>query len=145
MHHIHVKEAPILTFVTMENIVAALKNTLGRKGMHDDEITELAEYIMSFFGYESEVIDNILSSEDRDVFYMLEEEGIISTTQEQVNLKKGKLWRIHYWVLKGEHIDRLAQEKAVVEKVGDEYEQVYGDMGDDVWNRHSEDADDEKH
>ncbi len=134
-----------MTFVTMENIVAALKNTLGRKGMHDDEITELAEYIMSFFGYESEVIDNILSSEDRDVFYMLEEEGIISTTQEQVNLKKGKLWRIHYWVLKGEHIDRLAQEKAVVEKVGDEYEQVYGDMGDDVWNRHSEDADDEKH
>lgn len=134
-----------MTFVTMENIVAALRNTLGRKGMHDEEITELAEYIMSFFGYETEVIDNILSSEDRDVFYMLEEEGILSTTQEQVNLKKGKLWRIHYWVLKGEHIDRLAQEKVEEDVVGDEYEQVYGDMDDDVWSRHSDDAEDGKH
>ncbi len=134
-----------MTFVTMENIVAALKNTLGRKGMQDKEITDLAEYIMSYFGYESEVIDNILSSEDRDVFYMLEEEGILSTTQEQVNLKKGKLWRIHYWVLKGEHIDRLAHQEGKSEKVTDEYEQVYGDMGDDVWNRHSEDSDDGNH
>jgi len=134
-----------LTFVTMENIVSALKNTLGKKGMNEDEIKDLAEYIMSFFGYEKEVIDNILTSEDRDVFYMLEEEGILNTTQEQVNLKKGKLWRIHYWVLKGEHIDRLAQDDNVEEDERDEYEIVYGEMGDEVWTRSSEGDEDENH
>ncbi len=134
-----------MTFVTMENIVAALRNTLGKKGMHEEELQELAEYIMSFFGYETEVIDNILTSEDRDVFYMLEEEGILSTTQEQVNLKKGKLWRIHYWVLKGEHIDRLSkQDDGEVEK-GDEFGDIYGEMSDDVWSRDSESEDDENH
>jgi len=66
----------------MQDVISALKNTLGKKGMSDDDIEKLAEYMMSFFGFEGEVIDNRLTSEDRDVFYMLEEEGFLTTTQE---------------------------------------------------------------
>jgi hypothetical protein len=60
-----------MTVVTMQQVEKALKKTVGKKGMSDPEIKNLAEYVMSFFGYTDEVIDNKLTSEDRDVFYML--------------------------------------------------------------------------
>ena len=94
---------------------------------------KLAEYMMSFFGFEGEVIDNRLTSEDRDVFYMLEEEGFLTTTQEEVHLKKGKLWRIHYWILKKDQIIRLAKMAKEVHLDKDEISAMYEQMGDDVW------------
>ena len=66
-----------MSVVSMEELVLALKNTLGKKGMQENDICRLADYIMSFFGYTDSVIDNRLTSEDRDVFYMLEEEGLV--------------------------------------------------------------------
>ena len=127
-----------MTVVTIQQVEAALKKTVGKKGMSDSEIKNLAEYLMSFFGYTDEVIDNRLTSEDRDVFYMLEEEGLLTSTQEEVLLKKGKLWRIHYWILKKDQIIRLAhQDKAVLEGT-DEMSTMYEQMGDDVWKDHRE-------
>jgi hypothetical protein len=125
-----------MTVVTMQQVESALKKTVGRKGMSDAEIKTLADYVMSFFGYTDEVIDNRLTSEDRDVFYMLEEEGLLTTTQEEVLLKKGKLWRIHYWILKKDQIIRLAKmdEEDVVEK--DEAAGVYDQVSDEEWARH---------
>lgn len=125
-----------MTVVTMQQVESALKKTIGRKGMSDGEIKTLADYVMSFFGYTDEVIDNRLTSEDRDVFYMLEEEGLLTTTQEEVLLKKGKLWRIHYWILKKDQIIRLAKmdEEGVVEK--DEAAGVYDQVSDEEWARH---------
>jgi hypothetical protein len=125
-----------MTVVTMQQVESALKKTVGRKGMSDAEIKSLADYVMSFFGYTDEVIDNRLTSGDRDVFYMLEEEGLLTTTQEEVLLKKGKLWRIHYWILKKDQIIRLAQmdEEGVVEK--DEAAGVYAQVSDEEWARH---------
>jgi len=125
-----------MTVVTMQQVESALKKTVGRKGMSDAEIKSLADYVMSFFGYTDEVIDNRLTSGDRDVFYMLEEEGLLTTTQEEVLLKKGKLWRIHYWILKKDQIIRLAKmdEEGVVEK--DEQAGVYDQVSDEEWARH---------
>jgi hypothetical protein len=125
-----------LTVVSMQDVISALRNTLGKKGMSDDDIEKLAEYMMSFFGFEGEVIDNRLTSEDRDVFYMLEEEGFLTTTQEEVHLKKGKLWRIHYWILKKDQIIRLANQGSSELKGADEMSAVYDQMGDDVWKDH---------
>jgi len=117
----------------MDDVVLALKNTIGKKGMTDDDISKLAEYLMSFFGFEGEVIDNRLTSEDRDVFYMLEEEGFLTTTQEEVHLKKGKLWRIHYWILKKDQILRLAKMAKADSSAQDDVSTMYAQMGDDVW------------
>ncbi|MCE5296128.1 MAG: hypothetical protein LLG16_03375 [Euryarchaeota archaeon] len=122
-----------MTVVSMDDVILALKNTLGKKGMTDEDISKLAEYLMSFFGFEGEVIDNRLTSEDRDVFYMLEEEGFLTTTQEEVHLKKGKLWRIHYWILKKDQIIRLAKMAKEVHLDKDEVSNMYEQMGDDVW------------
>ena len=124
-----------MNVVSMEDVVLALKNTLGKKGMLEEDVKKLAEYLLSFFGYTDEVIDNRLTSEDRDVFYMLEEEGFLTTTQEEVHLKKGKLWRIHYWILKREQILRMArlQEKPVQEK--DDFSAVYEEISEEAWDR----------
>ncbi|MCU0859689.1 MAG: hypothetical protein MUE55_03800 [Thermoplasmata archaeon] len=120
----------------MQQVEKALKKTVGKKGMSDDEIKHLAEYLMSFFGYTDEVIDNRLTSEDRDVFYMLEEEGLLTSTQEEVLLKKGKLWRIHFWILKKDQILRLANAEEVVPKDDHESMDVYSQLSDEEWARH---------
>jgi hypothetical protein len=127
-----------VTVVSMEDVVLALQNTLGKKGMSPDDIEKLAEYLLSFFGFTEEVIDNRLTSEDRDVFYMLEEEGFLTTTQEEVHLKKGKLWRIHYWILKKDQILRLARREEKKLKSRDECSAVYDEISEDVWTNHRE-------
>src|SRR2546428_6027035 len=85
--------------VTMSETVAALRATVGKRGMPEEDLRALADYLMSFFGFETEAIDNNLDVADRDVFYMLEEEGLLTTRQEEVMIKKGKMWRIPYWIL----------------------------------------------
>ena len=117
--------------VTQTEVRSALRATVG-KGMPDGELDALAEYVLSFFGYESEVIDNRLDPDDRDVFYMLEEAGLLSTRQEEVFIKKGKLWRIHYWILRTMRIKEIAHDgrpSAVREAF------VYDDVPEEAWNR----------
>ena len=124
-----------MTVVSMNEVVLALGNTIGKKGMSESDINKLAEYLMSFFGFTDQTIDNRLTSEDRDVFYMLEEEGFLTTWQEEVHLKKGKLWRIHYWVLKTDQIQRMARQEDPALKCQDEATTTYNEMPDDCWNR----------
>lgn len=124
-----------MSVVSMEELVLALKNTLGKKGMQDNDIKRLADYIMSFFGYTDAVIDNRLTSEDRDVFYMLEEEGLVTTTEEEVHLKKGKMWRIHYWILKKDQIFRLAAIPEEKVTSVDDVASIYENMSNEVWAR----------
>ena len=119
--------------VTLSELTAALRETVGRKGLSDEEVKTLADYVLSFFGFSSEVVDNRLSAEDRDVFYMLEEEGILGTRQEEVHLKKGKLWRIHYWVLRTDFIKELAGNKGVDRQP--DLVTVYKEMPEEAWIR----------
>ena len=61
--------------------------------------------------------------------------GMEITTQEEVHLKKGKLWRIHYWILKREQILRMArmEEKPVEKK--DDFSAVYDEISEEAWDR----------
>ncbi len=112
-------------------------NTLGKKGMPKEEIDNLAEYIMNFFGFNDYCIDNKLSPKDRDVFYMLEEEGLLKTTRDEVTLQKGKVWRIHYWILDSEKVYELSEEEEPEEpKQGEEG--IYEELPEDIWERHNE-------
>ncbi|MCG7840289.1 MAG: hypothetical protein MIO87_00095 [Methanomassiliicoccales archaeon] len=122
-----------MTVVNIEDVVNALSNTMGKKGMSHEDLEKLAEYILSFFGYTDEVIDNRLTSEDRDVFYMLEEEGFLTTTQEEVHLKKGKLWRIHYWILKKDQIKRMANKVEGAPLDPNDPKTLYEGIAEDVW------------
>ena len=126
-----------MTVVTMRQVELALKKTIGKRDdMSDDDVKKMAEYIMSFFGYTDEVIDNRLTPNDRDVFYMLEEVGLVTTTHEEVLLKKGKMWRIHYWILKKDQIARLAAMDEDAEKDDSGAVDVYEELSDEQWARH---------
>lgn len=122
-----------LTVISLSELTEALRKTLGKKGVPESEIGKLADYLISFFGFNDEVIDNLLSPKDRDVFYMLEEEGLLTTRSEEINLKRGKLWRIHYWIIKKEYIKALAASKEEEEE--DDFGNVYDSISEEVWTR----------
>lgn len=121
-----------MSVLTYEELRDALRALLGQRGMPTEEVGKLAEYLLGFFGYGTEIVDNVLQSEDRDVFYMLEEEGLLSTRQEEVLLAPGKLWRLHYWVLRA---DRVRAALHVREEEGEGYEALYDSVPLEVWVR----------
>jgi hypothetical protein len=112
---------------------AALKATVGKRGMSEEEVMALTDYVLSFFGHESEVIDNRLDVDDRDVFYMLEEEGLLGTRQEEIHIRRGKLWRIHYWILRTERIKQLAAADGGPGR--DDSSAVYREVPEEAWSR----------
>jgi hypothetical protein len=120
--------------VTVDKVKKVLEKTIGKKGIGPGEIDHLANYLMNFFGYGEYVIDNVLSSEDRDVFYMLEEEGILKTSREEINLLKGKVWRIHYWILRKREILQQASESEKVENPEEDFS-IYKEISDETWSR----------
>jgi hypothetical protein len=122
-----------MALVTLNELRKALRKTIGQKGMEEEDIGKLADYLLSVFGYSEEVVDNRLTMDERDVFYMLEEEGLLTTRQEEVHLKKGKLWRIHYWILKTDYIKKLSS--ADKKESGVDYKDVYSKVSEDVWSR----------
>lgn len=121
-----------MSIVSFSEVRSALRATVGRRGMTEESIDALADYLVSFFGFDTEVIDNRLDVDDRDVFYTLEEEGLLGTRQEEVFLRKGKLWRIHYWVLRTDRIKALAHPAAATAAVA--RADLYERLPDEAWN-----------
>ena len=118
--------------LTLEELRKALAFKLDKKGLSKENIDKLAEYLMNFFGYDDYVSDNKLNAKDRDVFYMLEEEGLLKTLRDEVTIQKGKVWRIHYWVLKKNEIMKLAKAKRI-EKTEENKYKIYEDLSEEVW------------
>lgn len=124
--------------VTIHEMRLALRAVLGGKGINEADTDKLADYLMNFFGFDDYIIDNVLDAEDRDVFYTLEEEGILRTEREEIYLLKGKMWRIHYWILRKREILALARDKAEVpQKKPDSLVSLYDQMGEEVWATHN--------
>lgn len=120
--------------ITYETLKRALDTLLNGKGV---DTSNLAIYILNFFGYYDSIIDNILRSDDRDIFYMLEEEGIVATEREEITLIRGKIWRIHYWVLKKDKIIALANMEHHHKEKSEEYidyEKIYEEID---WEKRS--------
>ena len=90
--------------------------------------------MLNFFGFSDRIIDNVLEPEERDLFYNLEEAGLLVSEREETNLYTGKNWRIHYWILKKERILKLSK-SSVEHDVGSEAEEdeIYRDMSNDDW------------
>ena len=97
-------------------------------------------YLMDLFGFEDQVVDNRLTPEDRDIFYMLEENGLVTTIEDDVQVQKGKTWRIYYWVLKKDQILRLAHGSGVKDSGVLPEADIYKTISDDVWKHHDEGA-----
>ena len=121
--------------LTVEHLTKAIKNSIDKQGMPEEEARAMAQHVMNFFGYSERIIDNVLEPEDRDAFYMLEDAGILVTEREETTLYDGREWRIHYWMFRKDRIHELisGRHRGVV---GDgESSSVYDEIPDDIWTR----------
>lgn len=114
-----------MSVLTRELLIKALEKTYGRKGMASADIVELSDFVLSFFGYDDYVLDNVLSSAERDVFYNLEEYGFLEPYREEVSIIKGKSWRVNQWRFKKDNIIKLVSEEETVPESPDFYEEVF--------------------
>lgn len=97
-----------MTIVTLDDLSKAIAN---RVGIDIEEARRDAGFVMDIFGFDDRVIDNVLDPEDRQLFYILEEEGMLTTEREETTLYDGREWRTHYWRLKKETIIKYAKER----------------------------------
>ena len=120
--------------VTYEILLDVLKKLLGGK-MEERDIEQLAEYVVNFFGYGDRIIDNMLTQADRDVFYYLEELGIVKPMEEEITISKGRLWRIHYWIYRKDKIEEILNREVEEENreisPEDLYEKLFEEMGEE--------------
>jgi hypothetical protein len=120
--------------ITVDDLTQAIKNSIDRSSMKDDEAKTLAQHILNFFGYSERIIDNVLEPEDRDAFYMLEDSGLLTTEREETTLYDGREWRIHYWVFKKDRISELLKTSRIDSRGKGDSDNVYDKVSEDVWN-----------
>jgi len=122
--------------LTIDKLTKAIQNSVGTQGIEQDEARRMAEHMMNFFGYSDRIIDNILEPEDRDVFYMMEDSGILMTEREETTLYDGREWRINYWLFRKDRIYELTNKKQKKEsKEDDDDFSIYKDIPEEVWTR----------
>lgn len=120
--------------LTVNDLTRAIRNSIDKKGMPDEEARQMAQHVMNFFGYSERIIDNILEPEDRDAFYMLEDSGLLTTEREETTLYDGREWRIHYWLFKKEKILQLAGKGGDKDEVLDEdVRSIYEEIPESIW------------
>ena len=125
-----------MNIVTLDDLSKAIAN---RVGIPIDEAKRDAGFVMDIFGFDDRVIDNVLDPEDRQLFYILEEEGMLVTEREETTLYDGREWRTHYWKLKKNIIQRYAQEQNGVRNFLLEKNQPKNVSEDDIYNTLEED------
>jgi len=110
----------------IEELSKALTN-IG--GMKKEEADRIAEIVLSYFGFETNVIDNTLDPDDRRLFYALHDLGILSSHWEESLIPNGRMWRIYYWELNLDNIRRMMEKK----REEREHESIYDQLPSDAW------------
>ncbi len=117
--------------ITPDVLKKAIRCKIDKAGMEDEAALEMAWHILGFFGNNEYMLDNILDIEDRDVFYILEDAGLLGTEREETLLYDSKNWRIHYWVLNKKQIFNYA----MAEKEPEKSKNVYESLPDNIWEQ----------
>lgn len=122
--------------VGVEQLAIAIQNSEPERPIPDDEARRIAHHILNFFGYGERIIDNVLEPEDRDVFYTLEDAGILTTEREETTLYDGREWRIHYWIFRKERVLELIKAPEREKKeMEEDISSVYYQIPEDAWVR----------
>ena len=132
-----------MTIITLDNLSTAIAN---RIGIDIEEARRDAGFVLDIFGFDDRVIDNVLDPEDRQLFYILEEEGMLTTEREETTLYDGREWRTHYWQIRKEAILRYAKltartqqsvmygEKRPFNPIEDSSDElIYQQLEEDIW------------
>ncbi|MEW5937694.1 MAG: DUF6015 family protein [Candidatus Thermoplasmatota archaeon] len=121
--------------LTVEDLTRAIRNSIDRKGLKEEDARLMAQHVLNFFGYSDRIIDNILEPEDRDAFYMLEDSGLLTTEREETTLYDGREWRIHYWLFRRERIMEMVSAAKEKERLarGQQETVSYDQIFDELW------------
>ena len=125
-----------MNFITLNDLSKAISN---RVGIDIDEAQRDAGFVMDIFGFDDRVIDNVLDPEDRQLFYILEEEGMLTTEREESTLYDGREWRTHYWRLRKDIILRYSKEANGARRYLIDKKQPVNVSEDDIYNTIDED------
>ena len=125
-----------MNFITLNALSKAISN---RVGIDIDEAQRDAGFVMDIFGFDDRVIDNVLDPEDRQLFYILEEEGMLTTEREESTLYDGREWRTHYWRLRKDTILRYSKEANGTRRYLIDKKQTVNVSEDDIYNTIDED------
>jgi len=128
-----------MNIITLDDLSKAIAN---RVGIGLEEARRDAGFVMDIFGFQDRVIDNVLDPEDRQLFYILEEEGMLTTEREETTLYDGREWRTHYWVIRkdiilkyskdeNKRVRGILSDKQTIEDISDEA--IYDALEEDVW------------
>jgi hypothetical protein len=119
--------------LTLEDLAMAVSN---RIGIPEEDSMRDANFVMDIFGFDDRVIDNVLEPEDRQLFYILEEEGMLTTEREETTLYDGREWRTHYWLFKKHQVFKMSEEAREIRrrrKRSQTEADIYHGMPDDLW------------
>lgn len=120
--------------ITLEDLATAIAT---RVDIDLESALKDANFVMDLFGFEDRIIDNILEPEDRQLFYILEEEGMLLTEREETTIYDGRSWRTHYWFLNKETIIKYKEEgrkkREARKKIDGDIADIYDDIPDEIW------------
>ncbi|MFQ6061068.1 MAG: DUF6015 family protein [Thermoplasmata archaeon] len=100
-----------------------------RLDLEESEAVGLAERVLSYFGFTNVIIDNVLDSEDRKLFYRLHDAGLLHTYAERLVLPTGRNWRIFYWEISDSEIRNVLRRKK------DTSDTTYSSLPAEYWSR----------
>lgn len=121
--------------VTKSDLAEAIRAKLN---VTPEAAADNAEFLLDIFGYDTQVIDNVLEPEDRQLFYCLQETGILTTRSEENILWNGQEWRTHYWLVRTQRVAEIAADARSQNGVHTPFEDrdtVYTGLPDGVWTR----------
>jgi hypothetical protein len=119
----------IRSIVTYETLAAAIKN---RMEVTDDVADDISLRVLNYFGFHDEIIDNALDQDDRRMFYFLQDVQLLTTHWEEVVLPNGRTWRVFYW---GLNVDKIEKFAAPMIEAEDIELGLYDSLPDGVWSR----------
>lgn len=121
--------------VSLNRLTEAIVNSYKEHNMTNEDAQNMAYHVLNFFGFGDRIVDNILEPEDRDIFYMLEDFGLLVTEREETTLYDGREWRIHYWLLKKNTIHSMACDGNISCGPNEDDYNIYQEIPDDAWMR----------
>jgi hypothetical protein len=115
--------------ITHETLAQAIKNRLE---VTADVADDIAFRVLNYFGFEDEIIDNVLDHDDRRMFYLLQDMQMLTTHWEEEVLPTGRVWRVFYWGLNTERIGQFSRSPSQEGRI---QLGIYETLPEDVWSR----------
>jgi hypothetical protein len=98
----------------------------------EDVAEDISLRVLNYFGFHDEIIDNALDQDDRRMFYFLQDVQLLTTRWEEVVLPTGRTWRVFYW---GLNVDKIEKFAAPMIEAEDIELGLYDSLPDGVWSR----------